>query len=254
MKLEKVSDYKKVSPRNKLEVLDNVLQGIKDNLAIYQIPKSAYDALALIPIGLLEVVERWENPHTNTSEVQKELREYEKVTDQVVVNWFVHYIMTNEYVSPAARVGMRLPVEMRRKPVPTPVPDQKVYAEVTLKTSGWVEFRLFHTPQNKRAGKPAGTSGCEFCYGPGENLRPEECLFHEIVTKSIFVKVFGSEAYDKPHIARFRWFNSEGESGIMEHCLPLYAAAGDVRMPHPHTGRGEDYKKKSVWTVWFGRF
>ncbi|OAV63992.1 hypothetical protein Barb4_04514 [Bacteroidales bacterium Barb4] len=58
MKLEQVSDYKKVSPRKKLDVLGNVLQDIKDNLAIYQIPKSACDALALILTGLLEAVER----------------------------------------------------------------------------------------------------------------------------------------------------------------------------------------------------
>ncbi|OAV68285.1 hypothetical protein Barb6_02156 [Bacteroidales bacterium Barb6] len=111
MKLEQVSDYKKVSPRKKLEVLGNVLQDIKDNLAIYQIPKSACDALALILAGLLEAVEHWENPHTNTSEVQK------------------------------------------------------------------------------------------------------ECPFHELITKRIFVKTFGSETYDKPHTARFRWLNRKGEHG-----------------------------------------
>ncbi|OAV68342.1 hypothetical protein Barb6XT_01061 [Bacteroidales bacterium Barb6XT] len=108
---------------------------------------------------------------------------------------------------------MGLPAELRRKPVPTPVPDQKVYAEIILKTSGQVEFRLFHTPQNRRVGKPAGTSGCEFCYGVGENLLPENCPHHEIATKSIFVKVFDREAYDKPHTARFRWFNGKGEFG-----------------------------------------
>ncbi|OAV65298.1 hypothetical protein Barb6XT_02472 [Bacteroidales bacterium Barb6XT] len=213
MKLNRVSNYKRVHPREKVEVLDNILQGIKTMLTLYDIPKSASDALTAIMVGLLDIVERWENPHTCTPEVLKELRDYEKATDQVVVEWIIRYIMTNANVSPAARVGMGLPAEMRKKPVPISIPDQKVYAEISLRTSGQVEFRLFHTPQSKKAGKPAGTIGCEFCYGVGENLLPENCPHHEIATKSIFVKVFDREAYDKPHTARFRWFNGKGEFG-----------------------------------------
>ncbi|OAV64783.1 hypothetical protein Barb6_03108 [Bacteroidales bacterium Barb6] len=52
------------------------------------------------------------------------------------------------------------------------------------------------------------------------------------MTKSIFTKVFDSEAYDVPHTARFRWFIR-----TLEHCLPLYAATGDVingGRPHHH--------------------
>ncbi|OAV67376.1 hypothetical protein Barb6_02350 [Bacteroidales bacterium Barb6] len=213
MKLNIVSDYKRVKPRSKVEVISNILQNTRDKLTIYHIPVSANDELDVIYTDLKDIVERWENPHTSTPEVQQELKDYEKTTDQVVVDWIMRYIMLNEYISPAERVGMGLPAEVRRKPVPNPVPDQKVYAEITLKTSGWVQFRLFYSPHSKRAGKPAGTVGCEFCYGVGENLRPEECPFHEIATKGLFVKVFGSEAYDKPHTARFRWFNHKGEFG-----------------------------------------
>ncbi|OAV72010.1 hypothetical protein Barb4_00206 [Bacteroidales bacterium Barb4] len=213
MKLSRLSDYKKANPRGKLEVLDNVYLDTKENLAAYNIPQAASTELGNVITGYLNIVERWENPHTCTPEVCQELKDYEKATDQVVVDWLIRYVMTNPFVSPAARVGMGLPAEMRKKPVPVPIPEQKVYAEISLKTSGQVEFRIFHTPQSKRVGKPAGTSGCEFCYGVGENLRPEECPYHEIVTKSIFTKVFDSEAYDVPHTARFRWFNSKGEFG-----------------------------------------
>ncbi|OAV66776.1 hypothetical protein Barb6_02515 [Bacteroidales bacterium Barb6] len=57
-------------------------------------------------------------------------------------------------------------------------------------------IRLSDYKKANPRGKPAGTIGCEFCYGVGENLRPEDCLKHEIVTKSIFVKLFdrGAEA------------------------------------------------------------
>ncbi|OAV68112.1 hypothetical protein Barb4_02194 [Bacteroidales bacterium Barb4] len=213
MKLNIVSDYKRVAPRNKLEVLDNIIRDIKDVLAEYGISTSAYQVLTVIYAGLMDLVERWENPHTSTPEVYKELVDYQKATDQTVVDWIIRYLMVNNLVIPARRVGMGLPAEMRRKSVPTPIPDQKVYAEITLKTGGWVQFRLFHTLQNKRASKPAGTIGCEFCYGVGENLRPEDCLKHEIVTRSIFTKVFDPETYDKPHTARFRWFNRKGEYG-----------------------------------------
>ncbi|OAV68341.1 hypothetical protein Barb6XT_01060 [Bacteroidales bacterium Barb6XT] len=99
MKLNRVSDYKRIKARSKLEVLDNIYQDVKDKLSIYHIPASACEALTLIIAGLQDVLECWENPHTCTPEVQKELRDYEKATDQAVADWIMHHIMINEYIS-----------------------------------------------------------------------------------------------------------------------------------------------------------
>ncbi|OAV69344.1 hypothetical protein Barb6XT_00518 [Bacteroidales bacterium Barb6XT] len=208
-----LSDYGRIIPRSKLEVLDNAYQGLKDNLANYHIDPIAFAVLTKVITEFTPLVEDWENPHTCTPEVRKKMRDYEKTSTPIVVHWLSLYVLNNPFITPAERVGMGLPAEPRRKPVPRPAPAQQPVAEYITKRGGLVDFRLYNSPSSKRFRKPAGAIGCEFFMGMGEHLTPDQCTKHSLITKSSFIIEFDRSAWGNMHTAYFRWYSAKGEAG-----------------------------------------
>lgn len=211
--LKNVSTYKHIVPRQKVEVIDNIVQGAQANREKWHITQEELAILQVILPKLQEKVEKWESPHQCTAEVRTDLRKYEAATDAVVMEWINDHIMYNPYITAAERVGLGMPEEPRKKPETVPVPSTPVTAIINAKKGGRMEFKLYSTSAGKRVGKPAGVLGCEFHYGQGENLLPEQCTHHEPITKSLFIKEFDRSEWEKPHTAYFRWYNSKGEFG-----------------------------------------